>query len=106
MEAVLARHGLDFSLAWTGSGKPYLTKRGVLVDVATEAVSTVAGVVPEVSCTGGTSDGRFIADVCSEVVELGPVGASIHKVDERVRIADLAPLARIYRRILDRLLAS
>jgi succinyl-diaminopimelate desuccinylase len=106
MEALLARHGLDFSLAWTGWGKPYLTERGALVDVAREAIASVLGVPAELSCTGGTSDGRFIAEICREVVELGPVGASIHKVDERVRVADLAALARIYRRILDRLLAA
>ena len=97
-------HGLDYSLAWTGWGKPYLTPRGKLVDVACDAIREVTGVTPEVSRTGGTSDGRFIADICRELVELGPVGASIHKLNERIRIADLAPLARIYRRILERLL--
>jgi succinyl-diaminopimelate desuccinylase len=104
LEAVLARHGLDYSLAWTGWGKPYLTPRGALVDVACDAIREVTGVTPEVSCTGGTSDGRFIADICREVVELGPVGATIHKLNERVEIADLARLSRIYRGILDRLL--
>ena len=64
----------------------------------------MTGVTPEVSCTGGTSDGRFIAEICREVVELGPVGATIHKLNERVEIADLARLSRIYRGILDRLL--
>ena len=64
----------------------------------------VTGIVPELSCTGGTSDGRFIADICDEVVELGPVNATIHKLDERVRIEDLASLAIIYRRIIERLL--
>jgi succinyl-diaminopimelate desuccinylase len=63
-------------------------------------------VVPALSCTGGTSDGRFIADICAELVELGPVNATIHKVDERVAVADLEPLARIHRRILERLLAE
>ena len=104
LEAVLIRHGLDYSLAWTGWGKPYLTPRGALVDVACEAILEVTGVRAEVSCTGGTSDGRFIADICPQVVELGPVGASIHKLNERVEIADLARLSRIYRGILDRLL--
>ena len=104
MIAILDRHGLDYSLDWTGSGKPYLTPRGVLVDVASAAVREITGRVPELSCTGGTSDGRFIADICDEIVELGPVSATIHKVNERVRIADLAPLTAIYRRILERLL--
>ena len=104
LEAALTRHGLDYALTWTGWGKPYLTQRGALVGIASDAVREVTGVTPEVSCTGGTSDGRFIADICGEVVELGPVGASIHKLNERVRIADLALLSRIYRGILDRLL--
>ena len=64
----------------------------------------MTGGVPELSCTGGTSDGRFIADICREVVELGPVNATIHKLNERVLVADLEPLSRIYRGILDRLL--
>ena len=102
--AVLDRHGLDYTLDWTGSGKPYLTPRGMLVDVVSAAVRDATGRVPELSCTGGTSDGRFIADVCAEIVELGPVSASIHKIDERVRIADLALLAAIYRGVLERLL--
>jgi len=104
LEAVLVRHGLDYSLAWTGWGKPFLTRRGALVDIASDSIREVTGITPEVSCTGGTSDGRFIADICREVVELGPVGASIHKLNERVEIADLARLSRIYRGILDRLL--
>ena len=103
-EAVLAAHGLDYELAWTGWGKPFLTPRGKLVDVVTAAVAATRGVTPELSCTGGTSDGRFIADICDEVVELGPVNATIHKLNERVRVADLEPLARIYRGVLERLL--
>jgi len=104
LEACLARHGLDCTLAWTGFGKPYRTGRGTLVGVTSEAVREVTGAAPSLSCTGGTSDGRFIADICSEVIELGPVNASIHKLNERVRIDDLASLASIYRRILERLL--
>jgi len=102
--AILDRHGLDYALDWTGSGKPYLTPRGSLVDVVNAAVRDATGRVPELSCTGGTSDGRFIADICADIVELGPVSASIHKIDERVRVADLAPLAAIYRGVLERLL--
>ena len=102
--AILARHGIDHEIRWTGSGKPYLTARGQLVDVAGAAIREVCGIVPELSCTGGTSDGRFIAEICTEVVELGPVNATIHKLNERVAVADLEPLAAIYRGILERLL--
>jgi succinyl-diaminopimelate desuccinylase len=103
-EAVLRRHGLDYALTWTGQGKPFLTRRGRLVEVANASVREIAGRTPALSTTGGTSDGRFIADICDEIVELGPVNATIHKLDERVAIADLEPLSAIYRRILERLL--
>ncbi len=103
-EAIVRKHGLDYELRWTGWGKPFLTPRGRLVDVAMDAIRQVTGVTAELSCTGGTSDGRFIADICAEVVELGPVNATIHKLNERVRAADLAPLSAIYRGILERLL--
>jgi succinyl-diaminopimelate desuccinylase len=105
LEAILRRHGLDYELKWTGWGKPFLTRRGRLVDAASDAIRDVTGRVPELSCTGGTSDGRFIADICAEVVELGPVNATIHKLNERVAVADLEPLAAIYRGILTRILA-
>ena len=105
LEAVLKRHGLDYALAFLPEGKPFLTPRGRLVEVASEAIREVTGVVPEISCTGGTSDGRFIKDVCREIVELGPVNATIHKVDERVAIDDLEALSAILRRMLERLLA-
>lgn len=104
LAAVLHEHRLDHEIRWTGWGKPYLTPHGRLVDIAGEVVRNVCGIVPELSCTGGTSDGRFIADICREVVELGPVNASIHKVNEQVAVADLEPLAAIYRGILERLL--
>ncbi|MGI8894295.1 MAG: succinyl-diaminopimelate desuccinylase [Casimicrobiaceae bacterium] len=103
-DSIVRRHVRDYTLEWTGWGNPFLTARGRLVDVVGAAVQEVTGLLPELSCTGGTSDGRFIASVCNELVELGPVNATIHKVDERVAIADLEPLARIYRRILERLL--
>jgi succinyl-diaminopimelate desuccinylase len=105
-EAILARHQLRYDLEWTGSGKPFLTRRGKLVDVVTDAVRAVVGIAPELSCTGGTSDGRFLADICSEIVELGPVNASIHQLNERVKVADLAALSAIYRGILERLLVA
>jgi succinyl-diaminopimelate desuccinylase len=104
LEAVLKRHAVDYTLGWTGYGPPYLTRRGKLVEVVTDAVRDVTGITPELSCTGGTSDGRFIANVCGEVVELGPVNASIHKLNERVRVADIGPLAAIYLRVLQQLL--
>ena len=104
-EDVLRRHHLPCDVTWTGWGKPFLTPRGRLADVTAQAIREVTGRVPTLSCTGGTSDGRFIADICPEVIELGPVNATIHKLDERVRVADLEPLAAIYRGILSRLLA-
>ncbi len=103
-EEVLKRHGLDYELAWTGAGAPYLTPRGELVGVATQVIGELCGIVPEVSCSGGTSDGRFIAAICREIIELGPVNATIHKLDERVAIAELEPLSALYRGILERLL--
>jgi len=102
--AVLAKHRLPCEVVWTGWGKPYLTPRGRLAAHAAAAIHEVTGRHPELSCTGGTSDGRFLADVCAEVIELGPVNATIHKLNERVRVADLEPLAAIYRGILTRLL--
>jgi succinyl-diaminopimelate desuccinylase len=104
LAALLRRHGLDYELQWTASGDPYLTPRGKLVAAVTESIRESCGVTPEVSCTGGTSDGRFIAGLCPEVVEFGPVNATIHKIDERVSVADLEPLAAVYRGILERLL--
>ncbi len=101
-EEVLRRHGVRYDLRWTGSGPPFLTPDGRLVQVVKDAVRTITGVTPELSCTGGTSDGRFIAAICKEIVELGPVNATIHKIDERVAVADLEPLAAIYRTILER----
>jgi succinyl-diaminopimelate desuccinylase len=106
LEEVLRRHGLDYSLAWLPEGKPFLTPRGRLVHVVTEVVREASGVVPELSCAGGTSDGRFIATICRELVELGPVNATIHQIDERVAIDDLEALSAIYRRVLERLLPA
>ncbi len=106
LDAILRRHGLDYTIDWTGHGKPFLTARGRLVEIAAASIEAVTGRVPELSTTGGTSDGRFIADICGEIVELGPVNASIHKLNEHVAIADLEPLAAIYRGILERLIGS
>jgi succinyl-diaminopimelate desuccinylase len=104
LEAVLRQHGLDYELEWTASGDPYLTPRGRLLAAVRDAIGEVCGIEPEISCTGGTSDGRFIASICREVIELGPVNATIHKIDERIAVADLEPLAAVYRGILQRLL--
>ncbi|MFO1310035.1 MAG: succinyl-diaminopimelate desuccinylase [Burkholderiales bacterium] len=106
LESVLRRHGLDYALAWLPDGKPFLTPRGRLVDVVTDVVRGASGIVPELSCTGGTSDGRFIATICRELVELGPVNATIHQVDERVAIDDLEALSAIYRGVLEQLLLT
>ena len=106
LEEILQRHGFDYDLAWTGHGEPFLTPRGKLVDVATDVIREVTGITPQLSCTGGTSDGRFIARICPQLVEIGPVNASIHKLNERVSTADLEVLAVIYRGIAERLLAS
>ena len=104
LETVLRRHGLEYALEWTASGQPYLTPRGKLVAAVSEVVREVCGVTPQTSCTGGTSDGRYIAAICPEVVELGPLNATIHQLNERIAVADLEPLTALYRGILERLL--
>ena len=101
---VLDRHGVDHDIVWTLGGKPYLTPRGTLVDAAEAAIHEVTGLTTELSTTGGTSDGRFIADICAQVVEIGPSNATIHKLNECVAVADIEPLSRIYENLLDRLL--
>jgi succinyl-diaminopimelate desuccinylase len=101
---VLDRHGLDHSIDWTLGGKPFLTRRGKLVQTLSAVIRSVTGVAPEVSCTGGTSDGRFIFDICPEVAEFGPINRSIHKIDEAVALEEIEPLARIYRETIEALL--
>jgi succinyl-diaminopimelate desuccinylase len=103
VEAVLRKHGLDYTLEWSLSGMPFLTPRGKLVEAVGAAIHEIAGIEPELSTSGGTSDGRFIATICGELVELGPVNASIHKIDERVLASDAHALSRIYQRVLERL---
>ena len=105
LEDVLRQHGLDFHIDWTLGGRPFLTRKGPLVEAMAAAIAQVTGVTTELSTTGGTSDGRFIAQICPQVVEFGPVNASIHKIDEHVRVADIEPLKDIYRGTLERLLA-
>jgi succinyl-diaminopimelate desuccinylase len=104
VEALLRRHGLDFEVEWTLGGKPFLTQRGRLVEVVSEAIRRHTGRVPELSTTGGTSDARFIADICPEVVEFGPVNSSIHKLNEHIELDALGKLPAIYLDILRALL--
>ena len=107
VEAVLdERVAAARELRWAASGLPFLTKPGRLTQAVVAAVEEVAGVTPEASTGGGTSDGRFIAPTGAEVVELGPVNATIHKIDEHVAVADLAPLSRMYEGVLRRLLPA
>jgi len=101
---VLDRHGLKYELAWTLGGEPFLTPIGALSEALAAAIRAETGLAPELSTTGGTSDGRFIAKICPQVIEFGPLNATIHKVDERVEVASLEPLKNIYRDTLVRLL--
>ncbi len=104
LQAVLDRHGLRCSLAWTLGGEPFLTTPGTLTDALSGAIAAECGVTTELSTTGGTSDGRFIFRICPQVVEFGPINATIHKIDERVLVADVERLKNIYRGTLERFL--
>ena len=104
LEAIVARHGVRFDIVWTLGGEPFLTPPGALSEALAAAIRSHAGVETELSTTGGTSDGRFISRICREVVELGPVNESIHKIDECVDIASLDVLKDVYRSTLERLL--
>ena len=101
--AVLNRHSLEYDVAWTIGGLPFLTTPGALVEAVTQAIKDETGIDTQLSTTGGTSDGRFIAQICPQVVELGPPNATIHKINEHVALADIGPLKNIYRRVLERL---
>ncbi|MEZ5503200.1 MAG: succinyl-diaminopimelate desuccinylase [Halioglobus sp.] len=103
-ESILRAHGLEFDLQWQLSGQPFLTPAGKLVDAAVASILDETGHEPELSTAGGTSDGRFIATTGAQVVEIGPVNASIHQLNERVCAADLPRLAAIYKGVLTRLL--
>ncbi|MBS4686743.1 succinyl-diaminopimelate desuccinylase [Aeromonas sobria] len=105
VEALLDKHDLDYQLDWTLSGQPFLTDTGALLDAAVAAIEAVNGQRPALLTTGGTSDGRFIAPTGAEVIELGPVNATIHKVNECVKADDLDLLADMYQGVLERLLA-
>ena len=106
VHAILDRHGLEYALDWTLSGLPFLTPKGTLSDAVCDAIRFETGVATELSTTGGTSDGRFIARICPQVIEFGPPNASIHKIDEHVELRFIDPLKNIYRRTLENLLIA
>jgi succinyl-diaminopimelate desuccinylase len=101
---LLDRHSLTYELQWTLGAKPFLTPRGELCTALSEAIREATSVTPQLSTTGGTSDGRFIVDICSQVAEFGPTNASIHKLDERIAVDELEQLARVYEGAFDRLM--
>ena len=105
-EEILTGHGLDFDIRWRTSGLPFLTESGNLLAAVQKSIRDIVGIETQLSTTGGTSDGRFIAPTGAEVVECGPVNASIHKVDECVRVTDLDTLADIYSNILENLFVN
>lgn len=104
VQQIFDEHDIDYELQWHLSGEPFLTQPGRLIDAVSQAVTELSGSAPELSTGGGTSDGRFISPAGAEVVELGPVNASIHKIDERVRVDDVIKLTAMYRRIMELLL--
>jgi succinyl-diaminopimelate desuccinylase len=106
LQTVLDRHDLAYDLAWTLSGMPFLTPPGTLVDAVVAAIHAETGLTPELSTSGGTSDGRFIAKICPQVIEFGPPNASIHKINEHIALSDVEPLKNIYRRALENLHAQ
>jgi len=103
---VLDRHGIEYELDWVYGGRPFVTQKGDLVDAVARAIKTVTGVDTELSTTGGTSDGRFITDICPQVVEFGPTNATIHKVNECIAVEQVNTLPKIYEQILVNLLVS
>ncbi len=106
LEAVLNKFELDYSLQWTLNGEPFLTTPGELVQAVRDAIQAETGLQTELSTTGGTSDGRFIAKICPQLIEFGPINASIHKIDEHVLVSSLDPLKNIYKGVLERLAAA
>jgi succinyl-diaminopimelate desuccinylase len=104
VEELLKRHGLEYNLEWTLGAKPFITPDGPLADAARQAIKTVTGIDTELSTTGGTSDARFIAEIAEQIIELGPVNASIHMIDEHIDVDALPQLAKIYQQIFSRLL--
>lgn len=106
VHAVLDKHGVEYDLLWELSGKPYLTPKGSLVAAISDAIQKSYGIAPELSTSGGTSDGRFIADICPQVIEFGPLNATIHKLNECVGVADIEPLKQTYQITLENLLLN
>ncbi|RCS59556.1 succinyl-diaminopimelate desuccinylase [Parvibium lacunae] len=106
VHGILDKYGLDYQLDWSLSGLPFLTPKGTLCDALSAAIQDECGIQTELSTTGGTSDGRFIAKICPQVVEFGPPNASIHKINEHIDLAFIEPLKNIYRRALEKLLLS
>jgi succinyl-diaminopimelate desuccinylase len=106
VHGALDRRGIEYDLRWGMPGLPFMTARGRLVEAMSEAIQAVTGVEPSLSTSGGTSDGRFLATVAREVVEFGPRSESIHGIDERVSLEDIAPLSVIYERVVRALLAG
>ena len=104
VHATLDRHDLEYDLKWTVGGLPFLTPRGDLSTALASAIKTETGIDTELSTTGGTSDGRFIAQICPQVIEFGPPNGSIHKIDEHIELRFIDPLKNIYRRTLENLL--
>jgi len=104
VQALLDSHGLEYELVWTLSAEPFMTPDGELVEAVRNAVMLEVGVVPVLSTSGGTSDGRFLATIAAQVVEFGPMNDTIHKIDERIAVADLGPLSAVYERVTRRLL--
>ncbi|MCA1323505.1 succinyl-diaminopimelate desuccinylase [Herbaspirillum sp. alder98] len=104
VHAILDKHGLDYDLKWTVGGRPFLTPRGGLSDALAQAIRDETGLETELSTTGGTSDGRFIAQICPQVIEFGPPNDSIHKIDEHIELRYIDPLKNIYRKTLENLL--
>jgi succinyl-diaminopimelate desuccinylase len=106
VHAILDKYELNYDLEWEYSGKPYLTPKGNLVEAISAAIKQAYGVTPELSTSGGTSDGRFIADICKQVIEFGPLNATIHKLNECVGVTDIEPLKDVYRITLEKLLLA
>ncbi|HWU97354.1 MAG TPA: succinyl-diaminopimelate desuccinylase [Oxalicibacterium sp.] len=104
VHAILDKHGLEYDLKWSISGYPFLTPKGTLSDAIGNAIQNETGVTTELSTTGGTSDGRFIAQICPQVVEFGPPNGSIHKIDEHIEVRFIDPLKNIYRKTMENLL--
>ena len=101
---ILNKHQLDFDVDWQHSGEPYLTKKGSLVNILSDAVEEISGTKPKISTTGGTSDGRFISKLCDQVVEFGPINESIHKINENVVINDIETLKDVYKLTISKIL--